>query len=258
MAREMIGSYLQDAELLGKRTAEMHLALAQATEPALLPEPFTPFYQRSLFQQMRTSGRESLRLLRRRLSALPPDTRKEAEALLPRETEIIQRFELLRSTKITAQRMRCHGDYHLGQVLHTGKDFSIIDFEGEPARPLSERRIKRAPVKDLAGMLRSFSYAPFAAIFGQASGVNVRVRDRASSEAWARFWQEWVSVAFLKGYLANARELAPLPQDRAELGTLLDAYLLDKALYELTYELLSRPGWARIPLLGIRDIVSGS
>lgn len=258
MAREMIGSYLQDAELLGKRTAEMHLALAAAPEPAFVPEPYTPFYQRSLFQQMRTRGREALRLLRKRLATLQPEARKEAEGILARESEVIQRFELLRTSKISAQRMRCHGDYHLGQILHTGKDFSIIDFEGEPGRPLTERRIKRAPVKDIAGMLRSFSYAPFAAIFGQAQGVNIRERDRASSEAWARFWQEWVSVAFLKGYLASARALTPLPQDRAQLAILLDAYLLDKALYELTYELSSRPGWARIPLLGIRDILSGT
>ena len=107
-------------------------------------------------------------------------------------------------------------------------------------------------------MLRSFSYAPFAAIFGQAQGVNVREKDRGSSETWARFWEEWVSVAFLKGYLASASAVKPLPHDRQQLEVLLDAYLLDKVLYELTYELSSRPGWARIPLLGIRDILSES
>jgi maltose alpha-D-glucosyltransferase/alpha-amylase len=256
LPREMIGSYLQDAELLGQRTAEMHIALSQVNEPAFTPEPFTPFYQRSLFQQMRARGREALHQLRAKLETLPPDVRAEAEVLLAREGDIVRRFDRIRSTKITAQRIRCHGDFHLGQVLYTGKDFTLIDFEGEPGRPLSERRIKRAPVKDIAGMLRSFSYAPFAAILGQAQGVNVREKDRGAVEAWARFWQAWVSVAFLKGYLSHAQSLSALPKDLRQLEVLLDAYLLDKALYEMIYELSARPQWARIPMLGVRDILS--
>jgi maltose alpha-D-glucosyltransferase/alpha-amylase len=138
-------------------------------------------------------------------------------------------------------------------VLYTGKDFIIIDFEGEPARPLSVRRIKSSPLRDVAGMLRSFHYAAYAALLGQVAGV--RPEDFATLEPWARFWHTWVSVTFLRSYLVTATADAFLPQTSEELQLLLDAYLLEKALYELRYELNSRPDWVRIPLQGILQLL---
>ncbi len=156
--------------------------------------------------------------------------------------------------KINAARIRCHGDYHLGQVLFTGNDFVIMDFEGEPARSLSERRIKRSPLLDVAGMLRSFHYAAYSALFALQDSGLVRTDDAEYAESLALFWDKWVRVKFLRAYLGSA---APdlLPKNRDELRRLLDAYLLDKAIYELGYELNNRPNWVKIPLQGIRRIL---
>jgi len=138
-------------------------------------------------------------------------------------------------------------------VLYTGRDFVIIDFEGEPARPLSERRIKVSPLRDVAGMLRSFHYASYAALFGQVPGV--RPEDFPALEPWACFWYTWVSVAFLKAYLAAAKDEPFLPKDPTELQVLLDAYLLAKAVYELGYELNNRPDWLKVPLRGLIQLL---
>jgi maltose alpha-D-glucosyltransferase/alpha-amylase len=133
----------------------------------------------------------------------------------------------------------------------------IIDFEGEPARPLSERRIKRCALRDVAGMLRSFHYAAYATLFNHRVSVTVRPEDMAALEPWARFWYRWVSAVFLKAYLTEASQVPFLPQGRDELQVLLDAHLLEKAIYELGYELNNRPDWIRIPLRAILDLVGG-
>jgi len=148
-------------------------------------------------------------------------------------------------------RIRCHGDYHLGQVLYTGKDFVIIDFEGEPARPISERRIKRSPLRDVAGMLRSFHYAAYARLFAQQEAGLIRSEDFSYLESWVEFWHTWVSVLFLKAYLEVAAQGGFLPRTNEELQVLIDIYLLEKAIYELGYELNNRPEWIRIPVRGI-------
>jgi maltose alpha-D-glucosyltransferase / alpha-amylase len=251
-ARELVAGYLADAELLGKRTAEMHLALASRSDiPAFAPEPFTPHYQRSIYQSMRSQAVQALQLIRRRAKILP-----EAEALLSSEQEIHRRLREVLNGRIGGSRIRTHGDYHLGQVLYTGNDFVIIDFEGEPARPLSERRIKRSALRDVAGMLRSFHYAPFAVIFGHVEGSVIRPEDAPALEAAARFWQRWVSASFLRAYLAMSREAAHLPPSRDELRVLLNAYLFEKALYEIVYELNNRPAWVRIPIRGVLDLLT--
>ena len=148
------------------------------------------------------------------------------------------------------RRIRIHGDYHLGQVLWAEGVFYILDFEGEPARPLDERRRKESPLKDVAGMLRSFSYAAHAALFAHSAG---RAGQYERTMPWARVWERWTSAAFLKGYLAGAGAAPFLPADRVERAARLDLFLLDKALYELNYELNSRPDWARIPLHGLSE-----
>ncbi|MBV9494359.1 MAG: putative maltokinase, partial [Acidobacteria bacterium] len=251
LCTELLSPYLSEAELLGKRTAELHLALASRDDiPAFAPEPFTPHYQRSIYETMRTQAVQTLALVKRRAKDQP-----EAQQLLAQEKAIQQRLRKLLDNRISGQRIRTHGDYHLGQVLYTGNDFVIIDFEGEPSRPLSERRIKRSALRDVAGMLRSFSYAPWAVIFGQAPGFVVRPEDRATLEAGAQFWQRCVSAAFLRSYLATASRGSFLPPTANEQQTLLEAYLLEKALYEIGYELNNRPDWIRIPLRGVLDLL---
>ena len=155
-----IGPYLESARLLGQRTGELHLALAQASEnPSFAPESLTDFDRQGLYQSMLGEASQTFRLLRGRLQTLPPAVQSAAQRVLECERDVRQRFRALRDRRITALCTRIHGDYHLGQVLYTGKDFIIIDFEGEPARPISVRRLKQSPLRDVAGMLRSFHYA---------------------------------------------------------------------------------------------------
>jgi maltose alpha-D-glucosyltransferase/alpha-amylase len=249
---DLIGGYLSDADLLGRRTAEMHLALASRDDiPAFAPEPFTPHYQRSIYQSMRTQAVQTLQLLRRRAKDIP-----EAQMVIAQEAELQERFRAVLDGRIGGQRIRTHGDYHLGQVLHTGNDFVIIDFEGEPLRPLSERRIKRSALRDVAGMLRSFHYAPYAVVFGQAPGVVIRAEDEPLLNAAATFWHHTVSTAFVTAYLTASTGAAHLPASRDELRVLLDAYTLEKAFYEIVYELNNRPEWLRIPIRGVLELLA--
>ena len=156
-------------------------------------------------------------------------------------------------------RLRCHGDYHLGQVLWTGKDFIIMDFEGEPARPINERRIKRSPLRDVAGMLRSFHYAAYSGLFDFRERRGLVLEEELEAiDFWARFWHFWVSVIFLKAYMEVAINGKFLPESPEELRTLIDTYLLEKAIYEMGYELNNRPEWIKIPLRGILQLLESA
>jgi maltose alpha-D-glucosyltransferase/alpha-amylase len=255
LAQETIGPYLISAQLLGKRTAELHMALASApNDPDFAPEPFSLIYQNSLYHAMRSFATQTLQLLRERLKELPEELRENAQQVLDLEESIVKRFQLLRNRKISAARIRCHGDYHLGQVLYTGKDFVIIDFEGEPARSLSERRIKRSPLRDIAGMIRSFHYAAHSALLHQAS-LALKPEDLPALEHWAQFWYVWVSSSFLMSYLNGVEQAQLLPDDPEQLRILLDAYLLEKAVYEIGYELNNRPDWLKVTLQGILQLL---
>lgn len=258
-AHALLEGYLSDAHRLGQRTAEMHLALSSNTEdPAFTPEPMTVFDQRSLYQSMRTLTLQVLETLRRRVNALEQPLQEEARAVLAAEQEILQRFHAVRSERLSGVRIRIHGDLHLGQVLYTGNDFVMIDFEGEPARPISERRRKRSAITDVAGMLRSFHYATHAALLrAQDQGI-VRDADLVTLEPAAQFWYQWVAVSFLQGYLSTAQGAPFVPSNRRDLEILLDALLLEKAVYEVGYELNNRPDWLRIPLAGILAILGRS
>jgi maltose alpha-D-glucosyltransferase/alpha-amylase len=252
VAFETIGPYLESARLLGRRTAELHVALASDPEdPAFAPEPFTLFTQRSMYQSMRTLSRQVLRTLRTLSGTIP-----HAAAIAEREPEILARFERMLHARISATMIRSHGDYHLGQVLWTGKDFVIIDFEGEPARPVSQRRLKRTAMRDVAGMLRSYHYAAQSLLSGP--GSTARPEDVERLTQWLRFWQAWVQAAFLGNYLETADGASFVPGDREELEILLDALLLEKAIYELNYEVNHRPDWVGIPVQGILDLLGGS
>jgi maltose alpha-D-glucosyltransferase/alpha-amylase len=255
LAQETIGPYLVSSQLLGKRTAELHVALASAPDdPDFAPEPFSLIYQNSLYHAMRSFTTQIFQLLRERLKELPEELTENVQQILDSEESIIKRFHLIRNGKISAARIRCHGDYHLGQVLYTGKDFVIIDFEGEPARSLSERRIKRSPLRDVAGMIRSFHYAAHSALLQQAP-LALKPEDLPALEQWARFWYVWVSSSFLTSYLNGVEQAQLLPDDPEPLGILLDAYLLEKAIYEIGYELNNRPDWLKVPLQGILQLM---
>ncbi|MGE3804830.1 MAG: maltose alpha-D-glucosyltransferase [Gemmataceae bacterium] len=259
-ARDLIGTYLDTARLLGQRTAEMHVVLASDNEdPAFVPEEFGKLYQRSSYQSMRNLVGRVFQQFRQRLHVLPEFAQEEARKVLTMEGEILKRFQTTFEQSMTALRTRCHGDYHLGQVLYTGKDFVIIDFEGEPARSITDRRLKRSPLRDVAGMVRSFHYAAFSSLYsnGKHSGAGlVRAEDRPTLEPWARFWYAAVSAAFLKSYKQTAEPAGFLPANRDEFKGLFEVFLLEKAIYELGYEINSRPDWVRIPLMGILQLVS--
>jgi maltose alpha-D-glucosyltransferase / alpha-amylase len=256
---ERLGTYLETARLLGRRTAEMHLALAAETEEKLFaPEPFTPFYQRSLYQSMRNLAVQNFQLLRKRLNDLPEAVKPAAQELERKEAEVLKSYRAVTERPIAAQRIRCHGDFHLGQVLHTGKDVFLFDFEGEPARSLNQRRIKHSPIRDVAGMVRSFHYASAAALSQRVELGTMPAEPRAELDGWAGFWFVWASVAFLQAYLETARAGTFLPESQAELDVLLRSLLLDKAVYELGYELNNRPAWVRTPVHGILQLIGGA
>jgi maltose alpha-D-glucosyltransferase/alpha-amylase len=252
LAQEALGSYASSAHLLGQRTGELHLALASdVKDPSFAPEPFTALYRRSLYQSMRTLVDQSLTLLAKRLETIPEELRADGEKVLKLENAIHDHFRQALETRFTAMRIRCHGDYHLGQVLCTGKDFVITDFEGEPARPITERRLKRSPLRDVAGMLRSFNYAAVSRL--KSDGV--RPEDEAQLKPWVKFWNFWVAVNYLKGYLRATGQAAFLPKSSGELEVMLNLHLLEKAIYELRYELNNRPDWVGIPIEGILEFL---
>jgi maltose alpha-D-glucosyltransferase/alpha-amylase len=213
-------------------------------------------YQRSLYQSLRSLASQNLQLLRKLLPDLDADSRRRAEEVLQREEEIATRLRALSSRKIDALRIRIHGDFHLGQALYTGKDFVLIDFEGEPARTLSARRLKRSALVDVAGMLRSFDYAASAVLMGRAETAPLRSEDREALRPWALFWERWVAGAFLRAYLEKAREGEFLPRDRTQLALLLQACLLEKAIYEIGYEVQNRPDWVGVALTGVLKILA--
>jgi len=243
--------YLSTAATLGRRTAELHAILADSTSPAFAPEPLDAATLGTLADQMRDHARASLGVLDERLSTLNEATRAHAEAVVSKRAALESRFDEIRSLDRAGLRIRVHGDYHLGQVLRTEEDFFIIDFEGEPARSIAERKAKHSPMKDLAGMVRSYSYAAYAALFAYTTHDPGRY---AALEPWAETWQYWASDAFLRGYLDTAGDRAFTPRGDA-WRTLLCMFVLDKALYELEYELNNRPDWVRIPLAGISKLI---
>jgi maltose alpha-D-glucosyltransferase/alpha-amylase len=257
IATELIGAYLEKVELLGKRTAELHLALASdASDPAFAPEPFTLSFQRDVSVEACELATRNFGLLRQKLDELHPDARAQAIHILGREPAIQEKFRSLANAKGLGDRIRIHGDYHLGQVLYTGSDFVIIDFEGEPARPLSERRVKRSPLQDVAGMVRSFHYAAFAHLLGLADQSQLPQKDFEHFAPWAQSWYTWVVSRFLCSYFEIAQSGSFLPPSREEISALLQIHLLEKAVYELGYELNNRPAWVGIPLAGISQLLA--
>jgi maltose alpha-D-glucosyltransferase/alpha-amylase len=245
--QEFIGrGFYERVSRLGQRTAEMHLALASdSSNPSFTPEQFTANYQRSLYSSWRKLVRDRFGLLEKSMPKLAPETQELAKKVLALEDKILESFSEIYQVKINAIKTRVHGDYHLGQVLFTGKDFVIIDFEGEPGLSFSERRLKKNPLKDVAGMMRSFHYAAFGKLL---LNENYRDRDLDFLEQAAEQWQHYVGRFYLGAYMDRMGMGTTLSD---EIDVLIRSFLIEKAIYELGYELNGRPDWTIVPLRGI-------
>lgn len=259
IARELCGPYLDRIALLGQRTAEMHLALASDhADPAFAPEPYTAAFQRQLESSLSSNATQTFDLLRSQLPRLSPDLQENAQAVLARNAEILDSIHETLRRPLSGLRTRIHGDYHLGQVLCTANDFVIIDFEGEPGRPIADRVVKRSALQDVSGMLRSFHYAAVAPLLTKLSGVESPDGDNSKLFALAEHWNHWVSKSFLSAYFRVAGSSTFLPAGGSEIASLLRLNLMAKALFEISYELNNRPDWVRIPLAGVLQLLDQS
>lgn len=258
LVREVCAGFFGAARRLGTLTAALHVALGSAVDdPVLAPEPISGEDVRRWETLFEDRVIRALDDLHRHCDALPPPLPARARAFLGRRESLVGRARHLSLlTRDGCVKTRIHGDYHLGQTLRTGDDFVILDFEGEPARPLEERRAKQCPLKDVAGMLRSFDYARAAASAGAAAESGAA--DAGRLERWDVLWGELAREAFLDGYRAAAAESPArlLPGSPGAMASVLEVFELDKALYELRYELNNRPAWVPIPLRGLARLLA--
>jgi maltose alpha-D-glucosyltransferase / alpha-amylase len=250
------GPVAEQAFLLGVRTGEMHTVLASGVEhPDFRPEPYSLHYQRSLYSGLQTLVRSTFENLSRSMKKLPDEAQKEADEVFKMKDEILRTFKRIYQKKIDVVKIRIHGDYHLGQVLYNGKDFIITDFEGEPARTLSERRLKRSPLRDVAGMIRSFHYAAYGSLY---LDNQIRREDYGKLIPFVDQWYHYMSNFFMSAYLDTVKGSPFIPADRKDLEILLTTFLLEKSIYELNYELNNRVDWVTIPLRGIKELIKGT
>ncbi len=246
--------YLELAAQLGQRTAELHRALCPEVPAgdAFAPEPIAAEDLDRWRERAMVTARATLDHLARRRDGLPPAAQPLADRLLERRQAVLERIAALLPPRVDAAKTRFHGDYHLGQVLTVQNDFSIIDFEGEPLRPIAERRQKSSPLRDVAGIARSYAYAAAAAVRQMAeiqpSALPV-LQERAEE------WRRQVTDAFMQRYRAEMAGVRSMPADPAVAGALVDFFTLEKAMYEIDYELAHRPAWTVIPLAGVLALV---
>ncbi len=256
-AREHAGIFVDAAQLLGRRTGELHVALATPSDNAAFTgEPFNTHDLAAERERIEAQANAGFDALEQALDHVPAEAREAVEHLLRRRGQAGALLGGLDGDPTHfGRRIRIHGDYHLGQTLRSRSDFMLVDFEGEPARTLEERRQKQSPLRDVAGMLRSFSYAAQLALGRAASR---RPDTLETLRPWATLWENASSATFLRGYTEALRakpELLPAP---VEAQTLLSALLLEKACYELLYELNNRPAWILIPVLGLEALLGQS
>ncbi len=247
--------FIEMIEKLGERTAEMHKALASIkNREDFSEEPFSLLYQKSLYQSFRTLVKRTVIQMKASRSKLAPDQRASMDFIIKNETQLLNKVKhSLEKQKINTTKIRIHGDYHLGQVLFTGKDFIIIDFEGEPARSLTARSLKYSPFKDVAGMLRSFHYAIY---MGQQQFRKKAPNSDEYLGPWLEPWYRIVKNSFIKSYLKTAGQASFIPEVKDQLDDLISVYTIEKAIYEADYELNNRPEWLHIPLNGLKKILN--
>jgi maltose alpha-D-glucosyltransferase/alpha-amylase len=243
-------------ELLGRRTGEFHLRLAEEREKKeFTPEPFSKLYQRAVYQSLRTLLKRVISAVSKKSKRADGDERELLDRVLAMEPSILEAFSSITAYPIRAQKIRIHGDYHLGQVLFTGKDFVIIDLEGEPARPIGERRLKYSAFRDVAGMIRSFHYAVSQQFL---SYTEQRPEDHDVLAQWIDVWYGYVAGTFLSSYLETVDGAACIPADADARVRLISIFLLEKAVYEVAYELNNRPDWLSIPVRGLEHVLSSN
>jgi maltose alpha-D-glucosyltransferase/alpha-amylase len=249
---ETIGTFLESARLLGVRTAELHRTLASdSVNPDFAPDPSTPHHRRAVFQSMRNLAAQTLPLLRRQADTLPAETQPLARRVLDLEPAIIQSYRALCDHRLSGKRLRIHGDCRLAQVLWTGKDFVFIDFEGDTSVPISERCLKHSPMRDVASMLRSFHHAAAGGLDQHVERGNIPRENMSQFQSWLRYWNLWVSVAYLKAYFQAMAGAGILPESEESVRMMLRAYLLDRTMGELGNALRAGGGRLEIPLYGI-------
>lgn len=254
--RELLGTSLESVEALGRRTAEMHLALgAQTDSPRFVPEPLDGDDVARIGADLEEQAEQATRALEKLRGSIPPSQTERVDWFLSegrkRLSEVAARW---REFLPSGAKTRIHGDYHLGQVLRVRDDYFVLDFEGEPTRSMAERYQKSSPLRDVAGMLRSFHYAAYAGAFALS---DARVADYRRLVAWAEVWRRCVGATFLRSYLEKVDDASFMPENDEDTELLLEVLVLTKACYELAYELNHRPDWARIPLNGLIDQLEG-
>jgi 1,4-alpha-glucan branching enzyme len=250
-AASSLGAYGPLAEKLGRRVGEMHVALAsRPDDPAFAPAPLDRDTRERLVAAARSDLERALDGLGARGAAISDPAREALASIRAGVRQIDARLTQAARLRDAGVKMRVHGDLHLGQVLFTGDDFVLIDFEGEPARTLEERKAMRSPLVDVAGMLRSFHYASVSALRSRPASA------RAALTPWASFWHRAVASSFVRGWLGAVSGTTVVPADPASTRCLLDLYLLEKGIYEVGYEMNNRPDWVDIPLEGLREILA--
>lgn len=241
-------------ELLGRRTAQMHLALfsPESNDLAFVPEAFTDEYREFIIRRIEELLERRYTMVIDNYTKLDPLAQRLAWVFMEAKEMIDEFIEDFRNRPLESLRIRIHGDYHLGQVLATENDFIIIDFEGEPESSIAERKIKHSPLKDVAGMIRSYHYAVSAKLFGSSETEGI---DPAHLQRVSERWYNLIRDTYMDAYLETVGNPHPLYKNSNEVNFLLLVYLLEKAVYELGYEISYRPAWVKIPLKGIMDVI---
>jgi len=247
--------FLMLARQLGIRTAEMHRALAEhaGNHPDFAPEPLCPEDTAEWRDDLANATAHMLSGLERERPSLPAPTRDLADRVLTLRHGLFERILRLIPDTVEAQKTRYHGDFHLGQVIVVQNDFFIIDFEGEPARPLASRRRKSSPLRDVAGMIRSFDYAAVAAV---RQLIEARPAAEPRMTQLAEAWRQRAVDGFRAAYRKTMRGCAAYPASKKQARDMTAFFILEKAVYEVSYELANRPAWVDIPLKGILGILA--
>jgi maltose alpha-D-glucosyltransferase/alpha-amylase len=259
LARRFLGTYLGSIRLLGRRTAELHQALAAATDdPAFRPEPLLPFHQRALYQSVRSALGRAMRTLRTREADLPGKFQEPARRLLDVGRDRLTALRDSLQQNLTAMRIRCHGNYSLDDVLCQADDFVIIDFEGDPHLSIAQRRAKASPLRDIAGMLWSLERAGLCALREYCLVTEVDPPEHERLAAWIGFWRAWSGAEFLRAYLAEMEELDLVPRSPAAIQTLIDLYSAERCATVLGHELENQPDNALFSLQQMERFLKSS
>jgi maltose alpha-D-glucosyltransferase / alpha-amylase len=257
-AATVLGTFVESARLLGQRTAELHIALAAQTDALNVPEEFVPFTQRSLYQSLRNLVLRGLQQLSARLRTLPAELVAPVEQVIASENVIIALLKELYARPLGSLRIRTHANLHLGQVLHTGKDFLFIDFEGEPHRPFGERRLKRSALNDIAGMLRSLAHVSHMALARELQMQSAATERQQDLASWSRYWREWIAAVYFHAYRTRLAGTQIIPGTESGVRALLNAMLLENAFTELRVQFESPSPRLQIPLAGILEVIERS